>query len=728
MNKRKELTQLSKYLKSKYFGINDTIDEIIEHIAPWYCEPESLMRSHIVCLWGMTGVGKTCLVRDIANFLDRGLVQLDIGDYASNNDVNSFSRDLFEKYYDQAGKQSIILLDEIHSCPTTNKKTGEDVDRSGIRGVWSLLSDGMVYVNSRFDNHDIEEVIDDAEDKYARDMEYLKIYGPIADKIQKEKARRKKETAAKHSSFKNTKKLMDFINQDDVSAPSPEDEDDFADEEDGEKETDTIAREVSYIKNKTAESYLGWGVPKVICKLLYYSPKDFKRRYKENFRELLEELRQNAHKIEIQPKLDFRKSLIFVLGNLDDVYYGSRSFDPDMSTEVLYKRSLSVNLSNIKRALSHLFKPEQVARLGNNHVIYPSLSRKAYEDIISKDVSRIIEFYKNNPKYGFNFDMAESVYDILYKESVFPTQGARTVLPSIASFLEGAIVNFVFKYSSKRGEKSKDISVSYNKKTKCVDFAFSIKGKKEKQTISIKRSLKVDKYREPILSESSVVRAVHEAGHIAASVIWEGRFPSEATIFTMGDGNAGYTSYDDNEDDEFGVSGIGGRISSIDTYMNEIKVGIAGNIAEATIFGANRVSHGSYSDFNNVTTHATNLVDAMGYECEPLIKTRSHEDDCITRTEHHENIIKDLVDQITRKVRTEFSKPEIKKYILDLSWVMLNNTKIERPQIIEITEANNIPIGDRYSYIKSFFNQSGKKVPSNLKISEDISKKSKIMK
>ena len=61
--RRKDLERASVQLKSEFFGMDNIIDKVISSMYTWYILPELITRPVIVNLWGMTGVGKTCLVR-----------------------------------------------------------------------------------------------------------------------------------------------------------------------------------------------------------------------------------------------------------------------------------------------------------------------------------------------------------------------------------------------------------------------------------------------------------------------------------------------------------------------------------------------------------------------------------------------------------------------------------------------------------------------------------------
>ncbi|MHA1469276.1 MAG: hypothetical protein ACTSSP_01800 [Candidatus Asgardarchaeia archaeon] len=61
----KKLDKIARHLKKKFVGIDKVIDKIMQNIRIWYIFPELIQRPIIICLWGLTGVGKTDLVRTL---------------------------------------------------------------------------------------------------------------------------------------------------------------------------------------------------------------------------------------------------------------------------------------------------------------------------------------------------------------------------------------------------------------------------------------------------------------------------------------------------------------------------------------------------------------------------------------------------------------------------------------------------------------------------------------
>lgn len=67
--RKAELEAAKQALKQHFVGIDKIIDELMDCIQVWYLMPELLKRPVIINLWGMTGVGKTDLVRQLVKHL-----------------------------------------------------------------------------------------------------------------------------------------------------------------------------------------------------------------------------------------------------------------------------------------------------------------------------------------------------------------------------------------------------------------------------------------------------------------------------------------------------------------------------------------------------------------------------------------------------------------------------------------------------------------------------------
>ena len=160
-----------------------------------------------------------------------------------------------------------------------------------------------------------------------------------------------------------------------------------------------------------------------IMEIMTWSPQDLHSR--------LVDFIQDPHAWET----DYSKLLIFVCGNLDEMYAdaASRVEDCDTDADVFHAMTRKLSLIDVKRALSERFKPEQIARLGNNHVVYPSLNRSTYQKLIEVAVHGYLKEIEASS--GLRFEVTDAVREQIYANSVFPTQGTRPVLSSVHSLM-----------------------------------------------------------------------------------------------------------------------------------------------------------------------------------------------------------------------------------------------------------------------------------------------------
>ena len=141
------LALVAAELKTELFGIDEIIDRVIESIRAWYVLPHIIRRPVIVCLWGLTGTGKTQLTRSLAQklgFYDRFVeVQMDgFSNGSSWRSADSISAMLGESGVVE-GEPGMLVLDEFQRFRTINDK-GDDLPVKRYQDVWQLLSDGRL--------------------------------------------------------------------------------------------------------------------------------------------------------------------------------------------------------------------------------------------------------------------------------------------------------------------------------------------------------------------------------------------------------------------------------------------------------------------------------------------------------------------------------------------------------------------------------------------------------
>jgi len=118
--RRAALELLRVRLKEDFVGIDDIIDNLLDYIQVWYLMPEILTRPIIVCLWGMTGVGKTDLVRKMVQYLDfqERFAEVELGNSDNTTYFSSVSAILKANSITD-NSPSIVLFDEIQRFYTS---------------------------------------------------------------------------------------------------------------------------------------------------------------------------------------------------------------------------------------------------------------------------------------------------------------------------------------------------------------------------------------------------------------------------------------------------------------------------------------------------------------------------------------------------------------------------------------------------------------------------------
>ena len=334
-------------------------------------------------------------------------------------------------------------------------------------------------------------------------------------------------------------------------------------------------------------------------------------------------------------EMDYSKLLIFVSGNLDEMYANTadRVEDCDTDADVFHTMTLGLSVIDVKRALSERFKPEQIARLGNNHVIYPSLSRATYEKLIEVAVGRYLQEIETAS--GLQFVVTDAVHSQIYANSVFPTQGTRPVFSSVHSLLSAPLVNFTLwalEHGACRGQaltidvdlQAKHLVVRWGDLSHRIGVAFEINHLRQRADPNMR-----------------AVLAVHEAGHGLVYALLFRRAPQEIRI-NMATFAGGYNSFN-------GLKAMTRR-----NLLDDVCVSLAGRAAEEMVFGADAVTSGSANDLKVATAQMASFIrhSAFGEHI-------SHVD---VSTQADENINTDVVgtnSEIEAGLRTQYERASV---------------------------------------------------------------------
>ncbi len=534
--KQRDLQRIKEELKTEFVGIEYIIDELIDCVRIWYLMPEVLTRPIIVSLWGMTGVGKTDLVRKMVsklNYQDR-FAEVEL----SNSDAlgywqSSVSGILASQNLND-GKPSIVLFDEIQRFSTLDPD-GNGLPNVRFQDFWELLSDGKLA------KRDVKEDID----------QYLNSFG--------------------YNQFSRKKQATQQAAQVAQNPPPTE----------GETPVQLPQPEEATVGIWQAERLKKlFGLEESVVTLADMTED-----------QVLLKMQEQKKKKKIYEAIDHSKTLIIISGNLDDAFQMAGDVsETDVDADIFYAYTAKITLMDIKNALTRKFKPEQVARFGNIHLIYRSLRRRDFEELIDIQVQKVVE--KTKQYFGIDLEVSAKIKKLIYQNGVFPVQGVRPVFSSVIDVLETNLAKFLFEALMKGKTK---ISIDYNVKTTKLSAKFE-----DNTRIDIKYVGRVDRIRQETQLDNLANISVHEAGHAVVYGALFGLSPLQLKSRVASSMVGGFTF-------PHQIHSTRQRI------LDKIKVYLAGGLAEELIFGEGNATTGRSSDRMEATFLAVEFVRNFGF-------------------------------------------------------------------------------------------------------------------
>lgn len=605
-------------LKKEFVGLDGIIDEVIDLIEPWFLFPKGQIRPTIVNLWGMTGVGKTSLIKRLFELIDLkdSLYKFDVGDYASQDNTKlsySFSENLKNREKQQIG----IIFDEFQLGRTIDEH-GHELEKSGLRAMWDLLDSGKISIlQSSYYGTKVYQLL-------------LKIEDCIDNggvEAKNGRVSKNKEYHEKYFKFEEAETLEPKKKKTEKKAEKKESEPMLVPDE------------------------FSWYI-QTIWESRFITDRELKEYLKTlNHTDTVSFLNDTMHKAFKPVEFDFSTSCIFVIGNIDEAYRMSKNFDPDSNADRFYKHSLDITLPQIKSALKKRFRAEQIARLGNSHVIYPAFSSKVYKQLIELELSKVV--IKIKDRFDIDLNFGKSINEIIYKEGVFPTQGARPVFTTMTSIIESYIGKIV-KDILDSGKTIKSVVWNFKKKKHLIGF-YDENGKKSFEKSYFVR-LKIESLRESAGDELQAQVAIHESGHAVAAIYGANVLPTEIVSRTanLSEGHCA-------------VSIPSTSIETREILERQIIIGLGGYVAEKMIFGEDRIANGTSGDFENVTRIALAMAKSFGMSGEgaPMLYGHPSANTNGEWNSSRVNIMDDLAESIMKKCEQNCRKIlEENKYLL----------------------------------------------------------------
>lgn len=581
-------------LKKKYIGVDEQIDEIMNNVRTWYCYPQLQDRPCVINLWGLSGCSKTDSVRTIAKLLDleEDLIYFNFADI---NEKNAW--EIENDIEDSVGNNKsnrIIVYDEFQYAATLDKQKEEKDNKGALKPFWELLDTGIL--NKKPEMRTLFNVY----------KAYLILKRIVDTKYPIELVNGKwlnSEDYIKNLDGYERKSIFEVFTESEKEI-KPNIGCDMGQNNNGPIRIDSKTKRV----NRCVE-FNPWFIDNAVDVYNNVNNSKFstdnvdirKKIYSMNVTELMEFFYNLYHSSCKGYKLDFKDSLVFVIGNLDEAYDVSFNVNPDMSPDQFHKITKKITVVDIKEALKDRFRNEQIARLGNIHVIYPSFSSSTFKGIIDLQLSKYAKEVED--RIGCKLTYDSSIKNIIYREGVFPTHGTRPVFSTIQEIVKSRLPEVMKAMTdAKLAQKLDSLEYSYSNgyvRVKTYDIDRNLL-----TTVKSKLKLRVDNLRKSTLDDKQALCAVHESGHFVAYASIYGNVPAKLISVATESGTGGFLLKDDDEDER--------AIKTYDYYMNNIKIALGGYVAERIVFGDDNKTSGAVSDLRKATSIASKMVLELG--------------------------------------------------------------------------------------------------------------------
>ncbi len=638
LKKKKSLAKAVIQLKKEFVGLDGIIDELSDTILPWWLFPENQLRPLIINLWGMTGSGKTALIKRLSELLNyhKQLLRFDMGEFGT---ASSFLKYTLTRQLIQFSEMSpIIVLDEFQFAKTKDEQ-GKEVNNTSLRIIWDLLDSGQLTYEPDGNSY------------------YL--------------TRAKKVTKLLEAAFKNGIEVKKGIIQGDNN--------DLADiliaYNFGYQDSavDRSDDKVPFQKNETL-------ISDTFCTGIY----EMNNAKFTDWREIANDIKSlpnlsaiNKYILDVLEDeyafktMDLSKSLIFVVGNLDEAFSMSNNINPDIDADEFRRFTLKINISDIKTALQTRFRNEQIARLGNNHLIYHAFSHKNFEKLITMHLNQIGKI--SEEKFNLKLKFTNAVKDLLYSEGVFPTQGVRPIISTIRNLIESNITKIVLHISEANLQNVDLIMWDFDQDNFVINFISNEKTIDKKSFLVVQ---KINSLRKSAKNDLQAIVAVHESGHTIASMFLAGVIPEYVITKTV-----------DSESNGFAYIILPEEIITYRLLKDQIKIGLGGYLAEKFIFGSESNTTGVRGDLEKITMNAHQMIRDFGMGGKPY-KMNIHQyggnSYQFTYDEMLEKESKKIIEDCIIEVNKCFL--EHKTFLLILSKFLSENSRINKEEIEKMAQ------------------------------------------
>ena len=640
-NRKATLKVIPEVLKAEFSGLDRVIDQVIDLVTGWYCFPEIQERPLVINLWGMTGTGKSSLVNRLAQLLDLGNrhYRFDMGAITNESGQMNIVNQLKDTRFREVDEPFIISFDEFQHARTLDVNKRETV-KPEERIIWQLLDDGTFEID----------------DTKTRDLQKLEVIAEMLtdalregvttrDGFVQENPDQWQTIVERHLAIEAAgfiKGNKDQISREVAAAPPP-----FL--------PNTIIRDLYETADHGFETILQ----------LDEHLKSLSTRQTQDF---IRQLKQQT----MQPRtIDCTKALIFVIGNLDEAYPVPAGSNPDMDPDHLHRLASRVTITDVKAALSHRFRSEEIARLGNNHILYPALRKKDFQAVIKKELDRLQAHLQDKTGIPLTFD--PSLETLVQQEGIYPDQGTRPIFSTIHQLIYPLVSDVLFCHL---GDKSHMQAVCLQYKAPelqaLVYWQGTNSGDKHPAILQREPHLPLSTMRKAPRDDKQAIRAVHESGHAIGAIFLENVMPELICSVSAGSENSGFT-YIPYED----------AFYSRHIIFCRVAVKLGGFAAEQLIFGADHVTTGSKNDIESATRWLSRMLREWGLGPLPahFVKTGPNLNNYVQDNGAYDKVIQQWIREALSLVRQTLEQEII--LLRKMAQYLSDDPRMEKDQILD---------------------------------------------
>lgn len=669
-------------LKQEFVGIDKQIDEIMDNVRTWYLYPQLQTRPLVVAIWGLSGTGKTSLIKRIAELLE---IEKDFvyWNFASISESSSWEiENQIEEELSNEKSNRMFLYDEFQYAATINPSNGEEREtKSGLKPFWELLDSGLLHKRSDFWTVRKPFQILDYMTKINIKCQMEIKNGVWLNASQCLQEFRPYDIQKFHEVF-NFDLNTDKVKVEDKKQQTNSGKIISENTNDGTMSECNNEEEVIpfFIKERYLEGIIELydvSSGKISDKLEIYH-----RLEEMNCDEIIEFIANVYDTAKKGYDLKFNDSIIFVIGNLDEAYEMSFNVNPDMSPDQFRKITEKISVVDIKDALKRRFRNEQIARLGNLHVIYPSFSKKNFEDIINLSlVSYGKEAYKLS---GYHLIFDDSIKKIIYDEGVYPTQGTRPIFSTVHEIVKSKFPGIIrYICDNNYQEKVDTIKYTFDNEGDVVKVYCYDEEDNNVCDVVFDVKLRLKKMRDSdSTDEEQALCALHESGHFVMYAKLFGKMPEKLVSRTTETNVGGFLMED--------IDSVKKKVSKRD-MLNEIRVLLGGYVAEKEFLGEEMTS-GASRDLYLATQLASRMVRRFSMGTFTYVATNveaEHNDEMglLINEENQSQInreIKEILSVAENEVRQTFHDEEWKKMLKEGALYLCENSAMPKDKMQEI--------------------------------------------